>query len=177
MLDPKNDSDTEYNIYLGDKVKKLAWFRFATKNFEWATHIVSMDMDTYPFTDTVLADISDPWHSIVADNKTMPEGWSEAKNGMYYGAGCGGKKGMRQGALIGLSRSFLSCMFQNPQLNKSFDVALGAPGGDHTLRYWVAIASKSEVTEYPPQGTCPDPWFVGPPSCEYRDGWQHPLGH
>jgi hypothetical protein len=176
MLDPKSfvEPIEVYDKYVGDKVKKMAWYKFAVETFKWATHIVCMDLDTYPYADLVVRDMADPMHSAVADKSMMPAGWSEAGNGMYYGAACGGKWGMRQGALVGISRSFLLCMFSVPRLKNTFDHELGAPGGDAYVRSWVKTASKSEHTEYE-KGICADPWHVGPASCSYGDAWQHPV--
>eukprot|EP00929_Paragymnodinium_shiwhaense_P077104 TRINITY_DN39688_c0_g1_i1.p1 TRINITY_DN39688_c0_g1~~TRINITY_DN39688_c0_g1_i1.p1 ORF type:complete len:457 (+),score=81.66 TRINITY_DN39688_c0_g1_i1:56-1426(+) len=171
VLDPASVSDSNFDYLIGDKVKKIGWLRFALEKFPWASHIVSADLDTYPHVAPIMQDIQAPHQSQWASPLTKPEDWTEEDNGMYYGASCGGLTGFKQGALFALSRSFLTCMFDNPKLKWQWEVNLGVPGGDAVLQNWIRLAMKSKTKT----GSCRDPWWVGPESCSWPDHWAHPV--
>lgn len=171
VLDPPSAHDKNFNFLIGAKIKTIGWLRFAIAKYSWATHVVCQDLDTYPHVAPILRDISDPTKSQWASPHTKPSHWSEKQNGMYYGASCGGMTGFKQGALFALSKSFLTCMFENPKLKTEWDVMLGVPGGDALVQQWIKLAMKSKTKT----GTCADPWWVGPSSCSWGTHWAHPV--
>jgi len=78
--------------------KTPAWLRYAYEHFEWATHVVKMDMDTYPF-----------WYMIYDDFKRAPATkvfYGHAFNGGFRGRGGNG------GEFYALTRDLLGCAVQ-----------------------------------------------------------------
>eukprot|EP00929_Paragymnodinium_shiwhaense_P014160 TRINITY_DN122041_c0_g1_i1.p1 TRINITY_DN122041_c0_g1~~TRINITY_DN122041_c0_g1_i1.p1 ORF type:complete len:393 (-),score=80.68 TRINITY_DN122041_c0_g1_i1:180-1358(-) len=172
LLDQLSADDKEFDWRRGIKLKKSMWLRFASLHFRWATHIASADLDTFPHVNMILSDLRDPSQSRWADKRVRPSGWSESNGGVYYGASCAGAMGFKQGAFTCISRGFLECMFQNPQLNGKLDLYLGAPGGDVIVARLVTVATKAPNN---PAGTCASPWWVGPADCSWDSRWAHPV--
>eukprot|EP00929_Paragymnodinium_shiwhaense_P067388 TRINITY_DN33929_c0_g1_i1.p1 TRINITY_DN33929_c0_g1~~TRINITY_DN33929_c0_g1_i1.p1 ORF type:complete len:400 (+),score=79.58 TRINITY_DN33929_c0_g1_i1:301-1500(+) len=171
-MDQLDAGDKGFDWIRAIKLKKSMWLRFASLHYRWATHIASADLDTYPHVDMILADLQDPARSQWADKSIQPAGWSEDHGGVYYGASCAGAMGFKQGAFTCISRGFLECMFENPQLRGHLDLYLGVPRGDVIVARLVTVASKTADS---PAGTCPAPWWVGPAHCSWETRWAHPV--
>jgi len=76
-------------------LKTPAWLRYAYKHFEWATHVVKMDMDTYPL-----------WYLIYDDFKRAPA--ARVFYGRPFNGGFRGRGG-NYGELYAFTRDMLGC--------------------------------------------------------------------
>lgn len=92
--------DKTQDMWESSQLKTPAFFRHASKNFRWASHIGKMDLDTYP---------SIP---------LLQDAWSRASTASYMGVlfngGFAGKGGM-YGAMYGITSDLLDCWLKSEQ--------------------------------------------------------------
>lgn len=110
------------------KTKVFHWFRLATERFPWATHVMKMDMDTYPFPGKIARllaaakgkDDDKEWSpSLFKGRQPPPHGWSERH----------GVKLFWQGQFYGISASTLRCMYKELSDNFTSNGTLVGPAG------------------------------------------------
>jgi len=93
--------------------KSYEWFKYASKNFQWATHLSKMDADAFPHFDAILNDL--------ASGPSKNLYWGSA---MGDTAGC--NRGFMQGAFYIESTNLESCRQQ--QVDEDFPDYYGKGG-------------------------------------------------
>merc|ERR1712137_1292276 len=77
-------------------MKIKSWVRYARTHLTWATHIVKMDLDTYPFTSTIYNDFASALSSI---RQATPEVGTWKKDCIFFPGNTREQAAMAQSAL------------------------------------------------------------------------------
>eukprot|EP00440_Ansanella_granifera_P040558 gb/GFBE01043987.1/.p1 GENE.gb/GFBE01043987.1/~~gb/GFBE01043987.1/.p1 ORF type:complete len:327 (+),score=84.31 gb/GFBE01043987.1/:1-981(+) len=106
------------------KKKSLGWFRHAVDTFSDVTHVLKIDIDTYPYPGQIARVFvaargknSDEELSpmLFEKHEAPPTGWQESVGGVHLGS---------QGQLYGYSANTLRCMFKSLKENYKTDPVL-----------------------------------------------------